>query len=92
MSIAVSERQTVGPADEDHAVDALREHLAVDEPEQRRPVEEHVVVVRLLDVVEEAVQGVAGEQLRRVGRPLPAGEDVQAAAALGSLALAGADA
>ena len=54
-----------------HAVDPLREDLAVDEAEQRRAVEEHVVVLGLLDLVEEAVQGIAREQLGGVGRRPP---------------------
>ena len=71
----------VGTADDQHAVHALGEHLAVDEAEERRPVEEHVVVLRLLDLLEEAVERVAREQLGRIGRRLAAGQHVQAAGA-----------
>ena len=71
-------RQLVGPADEEDAVGALREHLAVDQPEERRPVEEDVVVVGLPDLLEEPVERVAREQLGRIAGLAPAGEDVRA--------------
>ena len=73
--------QPVRPADEQHAVDPLREHLAVDEAQERRAVEQDVVVLGLLDLVEEGVECVAGEQLGRIGRHPAAREDVQASRA-----------
>ena len=74
-------RLAVWTADDEHSVDPLREHLAVDEPEERWPVEQDVVVLRLLDLLEETIERVAREQLRRITRHASAGQHVQTARA-----------
>ena len=62
-------RLAVWAADDEDAVDPLREHLAVDQPEERRPVEQDVVVLRFLDLLEEAVD----ERRSRAAVPDPRG-------------------
>ena len=59
-------RVPVRPADDQHAVDPLRQHLAVDETEERRPVEQDVVVLRFLDLARRS---------RRARRSRAAGPD-----------------
>ena len=74
-------RLAIWTADDEHSVDSLREQLAVDQPEQRRPVEDDVVVLRILDLLEEAVERIAREQLGGIGGPASTGEHVEASGA-----------
>jgi hypothetical protein len=54
--------------------------MAVRDPEQRRAVDDHVLVIHLLDRLEERREGLAEEQLGRVGNAGPARDHVQVVA------------
>ena len=57
--------QTIEAGDDEHSVHPLREQLAVDQVEQRRAVDEDVVVVGPTELVEERDQRARGEEPNR---------------------------
>ena len=76
----VLERGETEPGDDDHAVHGLCERMAVGDPEQRGPVDDHVLVVALLDRREERRERLAEEQLRRIRDPGAARDHVEVVA------------
>ena len=70
-------RQAIEAGDHEHPVHPLGEQLAVDQVEQRRAVDEDVVVVAPAELVEERDQRPGGEEPNRTGTRRSARQHVQ---------------
>src|SRR5918992_4096572 len=76
--------QAVEPTDDDEVLDLPRESLGVDETEQGRAVDDHVLVIALLDLLEKVADRIARQELARVLRSCTAGKDSELGRSVGA--------